>query len=103
MENKPIISNRDRKLSASVFKRLSTDENGVNRTVYSVCVQRSWKKKDSEEFDREQINLFPDDLLRFADLFTRTYRDILAYAQNQPKETKEYPAQSLDDEEIPFN
>ena len=103
MENKPIISNRDRKLSASVFKRQSTDENGVNRTVYSVCVQRSWKKKDSEEFDREQINLFPDDLLRFADLFTRTYRDILTYAQSQPKETKEYPAQSLDDEEIPFN
>lgn len=101
MDNKPIISNRDRKLSASVFKKQATDENGVNHTVYSVCIQRSWKKKDSDEYEREQINLFPDDLLRFADLFTRTYRDILTDVQSQPKETKEYPSQSFDDD-IPF-
>lgn len=89
----PIITNRDRRLSASVFQK---DKDG--QTYYSVCVQRSWKKEGSDEYEREQINLFPDDLLRFANLFTKTYADILSHVQSQPRQ--DYPAQTM--EEAPF-
>lgn len=94
--NTPIITNRDRKLSASVFQK---EKDG--QKFYSVCLQRSWKKENSDEYEREQINLFPDDLLRISNLLSRTYADILTYIQSQPKETKEYPAQTMDDG-IPF-
>lgn len=101
MDNKPIITNRDSKLSASVFQKTAVDKNGNPQTYYSVCVQRSWKKEGSDDYEREQINLFPDDLLRFANLFTRTYADILLHVQSQPREQKEFPAQTMDDG-IPF-
>lgn len=70
MTNTPILQNRDRALSVSVFNKESD-----KGTYYSVCLQRSHKQGD--EWKREQINLFADDLLKIANICTKTYNNIL--------------------------
>lgn len=94
MENKPVIQNRDRGLSISIFKR---EKDGI--TSYGACLQRSWRDKTTDEWKREQINLFPDELLKLTSLCARTYTDAVIYAQNN--QSKDYPAQAID-EAIPF-
>ena len=96
MNEKPIINRRDRNISVSVFKQ---EKDG--KTYYSVCLQRSYKAKDSEEWTQETINLFPDDLLKLANLSRCVYTDIIAYAQKNKIPSAEYPAQTLEDD-IPF-
>lgn len=98
MTNKPILQTRDRGLSISVFKR---EKDG--RDIYGACLQRSWKDKDSGEYKREQINLFPDELLKLSALCARAYTDTLIYVQaNRPTTSEgQYPSQELNDE-IPF-
>lgn len=105
-KNKPVIANRDRNLSISIFERKTTDEQGKEHTSYGACLQRSYKKQGAEDFTREQINLFPEELLKFAALAVRSYNDVIIYADmNKPKNTgNTYPAQSLDadiDQEMP--
>ncbi len=70
MTNTPVLQNRDRALSVSVFRKESDKGD-----YYSVCLQRSYKRGD--EWKREQINLFPEDLLKIANLSTKTYNNIL--------------------------
>lgn len=98
MENRPIIQTRDRGLSISIFKRQKDDHD-----TYGACLQRSWKDKDSGEWKREQINLFPDELLKLSSLCARAYTDTLIYVQaNRPASSGgQYPSQELNDE-IPF-
>ncbi len=93
MENKPVISTRDRGLSISIFRR---DKDG--QATYGACLQRSWKDKATDEWKREQINLFPDELLKLAALCTKTYNDTIAYAQqNRPQSSGgNYPGQPID-------
>ncbi len=100
MENKPVISLRDRSLSISVFCR---EKDG--QQTYGACLQRSWKDKTTNEWKREQINLFPDELLKLSALSARTYTETLVYAQNHRQTNNGYPSQSMDDglnDDIPF-
>jgi hypothetical protein len=93
----PIISRRDRNINISVFKKTKDD----GKDYYSVCLQRSYKKQGEEEWTRETINLFPDDLLQLENLARCVYTDIISYVQKQKKQTTEFPSQPLDDD-IPF-
>ena len=90
MTNTPILQNRDRALSVSVFRKES--DKGA---YYSVCLQRSHKQGD--EWKREQINLFAEDLLKIANISTKTYNDILDAEPTAPAKSNE-----PDGEYIPF-
>lgn len=96
MAEKPIINRRDGNISISVFKK---EKDG--KGYYSVCLQRSYKAKDAQDWTREQINLFPDDLLKLANLSRCAYTDIVAHAQQNKATATEYPAQTFDDA-VPF-
>ena len=93
----PIISRRDRNINISVFKNTKDD----GKDYYSVCLQRSYKKQGEEEWTRETINLFPDDLLKLANLSRCAYTDIVAHAQQNKATATEYPAQTFDGD-VPF-
>lgn len=106
---KPVIQARDRNFSASVFSReVDFKGDGKMQTVYSICVQRSYKPKDSTEWKRENINLNIDDCLRLAELCRNTYHQTLAYAaRNKPAtQAADYPSQPVDadgfDTDSPF-
>ena len=90
MTNTPILQNRDRALSCSVFKKESD-----KGSYYSICLQRSHKQGD--EWKREQINLFAEDLLKIANICTKTYNDILDTELPAPAKSNE-----PDGEYIPF-
>lgn len=92
--NKPIITLRDRSISVSIFKKEGTDEQGRSETYYSACLQRSFKKRDSEEWQRESINLYPDELLKIASIANNAYTSVLKYA-NDHKPANNHPAQSF--------
>lgn len=98
MENKPVITTRDRGLSISIFRR---DKDG--QATYGACFQRSWKDKATNEWKREQINLFPDELLKAAALCTRAYNDTIAYAQENRPTTSgtNYPEQPIGSNQYP--
>lgn len=99
----PIINTRDKGLSVSIFKR----END-GKTYYGACLQRSFKRNGSDAWEREQINLFPDDLLRLANLAVKSYDALNQYAQQNRQAQASYPAQEISetpdafDDEIPF-
>lgn len=98
-DNKPIISTRDRLLSLSIFAKEKVDIQGDGKmhTYYSACLQRSYLAKDSNEWQREQISLYPDELLKIAALCQRAYNELTAYAQNAKSYSgAERPAQSMD-------
>lgn len=104
-DNKPIIQDRDRVYSISIFRKERADATGKMQPYYGACLQRSFKRKDSQEWEREQINLFPEDLLRIAALCERTHNDLTlwleSWAKQNGKQTTEYPAQTMD-EDVPF-
>ena len=106
--NKPVINTRDRNLSASVFsKKVDLKGDGNLVTMYSVCLQRSYKKKGDEDWTRETINLNLDDCLRVSNLAQTIYNQTLVYASNHKESSnKDYPAQALDadgfSDEVPF-
>lgn len=96
--NKPIISVRDRSLSVSIFKR---EKDG--KTYYGACLQRSFKREGSDAWEREQINLFPDDLLRLANLATKSYDALTQYVQQNKPTQSSHPAQEISDGQDPFD
>lgn len=103
--NKPVVSNRDKLLSVSVFPQIVTDDKGESRTLYSMSMQRAYQKpeqKGTKEYERQKISLYPDEALRFAELLRRTYSDLLTYVQmNRSTGTgNSYPAQSMDCDEV---
>lgn len=110
-KQKPIIQKRDRLLSASVFAREADFKGDGNmQTVYSVCLQRSYRKKSENKWFQESINLSPDECLRTANLLMAVYNTTVEYVSAHKKQntTPDYPAQSMDtpsadfDDEIPF-
>lgn len=109
-KQRPVIQNRDRLLSASVFSReVDFKNDGHTQTVYSVSLQRSYQKKDGKDWFRENINLSPDECLRLANLLIRTYNSIVNYVQEHKKSTSsaDYPAQAMEtpnelNDDIPF-
>lgn len=92
--NKPIITLRDRNLSVSIFKKEGKNEQGKTETYYSACLQRSYKPKDEDEYKRESINLYPDELLKIASIANNAYTSVLKYA-NEHKPANNHPAQSF--------
>ncbi len=113
-KQRPVINNRDRSLSISIFKKDQIDNEGHLRTYYSACLQRSYQKpedKGTDKWQLENINLYPDELLKLSVLALKTYNDTTSYVQANKKDNqpKEHPAQSFDntppawaEEEIPF-
>lgn len=84
-DNKPIFTLRDRALSASCFMKTYTREDGREVSLFSICLQRSYKKKGDDEYTREKINLMPDDLLKLARLCADAYGEVLKAAMaNRP-------------------
>jgi len=111
----PIIQVRDRGFSVSIFERITKDlSTGYTSRSYGVCVQRSFKKKDSTEWTREQMNMFPEDLLKISALCINTYNQIIAHTNSLKKEggesqnfpsafmSDDSPAPELLDDDIPF-
>ena len=70
--NKPVVSNRDKLLSVSVFPH--KDEQG--RTTYGASLQRAYQtaeQKGTKTYSRQKISCYPDELLRIAALCVRSY------------------------------
>lgn len=51
-KQKPVINNRDRSLSISIFKKDQIDNEGHLRTYYSACLQRSYQKPEDKGTDK---------------------------------------------------
>lgn len=110
----PIISNRDKLLSVSVFPQTYTDDKGKTHEGFSMSLQRSYQTKEQKgtnNYERQKISLYPDEALRFAELLRRTYSDLLTYVQMNKPANANYPAQTMDvdnapepvaDDSIPF-
>lgn len=75
--NKPIIQVRDKNFSASVFAR-SVDFKGDGNytTAYSVCLQRGYKDKQTQEFHNQSINFDWDEALIIQNLMTIVYNKV---------------------------
>lgn len=109
MSNQPIINNRDKNLSASVFVKTYKDKDGNDKDFNAICLQRSYKKKDANEWTREQINLTQEELLKLSCLTLKTYYDILGVNKSIPDnlipvdsaKVEEVSGESIDDS-IPF-
>lgn len=85
---------RDRNISVSIFKKEGTDAQGKPETYYSACLQRSYKKKDGDEWQRETINLYPDDLPKLSNLAQEGYNALLKYTNAQKQSKSDFtPAQ----------
>lgn len=111
-KNKLFISNRDRGLSVAIFKReeVNLKGDGQLHTTYSANIQRSWQKtedKGTDNWQRQSVSLFPDELLKVAALCVRTYNQLTAGIQeekdrkNQARPATNYPSQSYDAPEPP--
>lgn len=111
MANEPIIKLRDFGVSTAVFEWKND-----NKKSYSISLQRSYKKKDSDEYVNETINLYPEDLLKYAQLLEQTYQKYVNYRISEFDKTRgskptttqpSAPAQNVTsaaiDDDIPFN
>lgn len=107
--NPPIIKIQDRSLAIGVFEFVNQDG---SRSI-SCDLQRSFKRKDAQEWTRENIHCYEDDLLKIANVCTRAYNAIISHrAKNtqsqQPAAQQPAPAQAPApaaapaDDEIPF-
>lgn len=100
----PYATARDRALSVSTFRKFNDQ---TQKNYYSVCLQRSYKvtnEAGQEEWRREQINLFPDELLNLAALCTRAHNELTLKIQQEREanKTPDYPAQEMDYSNVPF-
>ena len=111
-KNKPFISNRDRGLSVAIFKKEEVDIKGDGKlhTTHSANIQRSWQRpedKGTDNWQRQSLSLFPDELLKMAALCVRTYNELAAEIQkekdgkNKTHSAANYPSQSYDAPEPP--
>lgn len=74
MTTKPILSRRNSNIDLAVFE---FDNNGKKSKTISIT--RSYQKKGSDEWTRETIHCFPEDLLAISNLANVLYTDIMAY------------------------
>ena len=103
MTNAPVIKIKDFGVSTAVFEWANQD----GKKSYSIALQRSYKKKDSQDYTEETINMYPEDLLKFAALLTRTYNELVDYRnanrQSAPAATQAVQqSSSVADDSIPF-
>ena len=89
MNERPIIQRKDGNISMSVFYNPTTDGKGY----YSIQLQRSYKKKDDQDWTRETISMFPEDLLKLENISGCTYTDIKAdeYRRKQTQKDNSVP------------
>lgn len=91
--SEPVIKIKDRTLSIGVFvfKNQDGSEN------ISCDIQRSYKRKDDQDWTRENIHCYEDDLLKIANICTRAYNAIISHraknAQTQKPAQAQAPAQ----------
>ena len=106
MANAPVIKIKDFGVSTAVFEWANQD----GKKSYSIALQRSYKKKDAQDYTEETINMYPEDLLKFANLLIRTYNDLADYRntnkatpQATPQPTPQAaPQPAASDDSIPF-
>lgn len=96
-KNTPILGRRNGNLNFSIFKQ---EKDGKN--YYSVCFQRSYKKEGQEEWIRETVNMFPQDLLRLGLLAQGAYNELIAWLQAHKSTPADHSAQQMQDGDIPF-
>lgn len=96
---KPIIQKRDKNLSVSVFVNQTTD----GKSYHSIQLQRSYKKKGQQDWTRETINLFKEDLLPLAQIVSDAYSEIVK-GETLPKlsQTDRNSYDPVDNTDIPF-
>ena len=97
--NPPIIKIQDRSLAMGIFEYVNQD----GSKSISCDLQRSYKRKDAQEWTRESIHCYEDDLLKIANICTRAYNAIVSHRSKssqaqQPAAKQPAPA----DDEIPF-
>ena len=92
--SEPVIKLNDKGISIAVFEF----KNDFGKT-FSANLQRSYKKKDSEEWTREEIHCYEDDLLKIANLCTQTYNAIVAARKVATPEVK---TEEVKPDNIPF-
>ena len=91
---------RDHSLSIAIFSKEKTDDKGKTTPVYGACLQRSYFQKEKQDWKREQINLFPEELLDLGNLCLdvyNTYRKLAQAKNKERQEAREYPAQAYND------
>ena len=92
-KNKLFISNRDRGLSVAIFKKQEVNiKDGQLHTTYSANIQRSWQKpedKGTDNWQRQSVSLFPDELLKVAALCVRTYNELTAGLQKERNDRRQ--------------
>lgn len=106
MSNAPIKSFKDGWFSAGVFRG---EYDG--KPSYNVSLQKGFKRKDSDKVEYQSISVFPEDLLKLANLCEMAYWEILKqkeadYQSNKGQSSsapasKPAPATNNNDE-IPF-
>lgn len=104
--NEPVIKISDRGLSVGVFEFVNQD----GSKNISCNIQRSFKKKDAQDWTRENIHCYEDDLLKIANICTSAYNAIVSrrtkkVSPQQAEQAKTQP-DPLDEpelnDEIPF-
>ena len=70
--NAPVICVRDKALSIALFETTSAR----NKKFYATMLQRRYKKKGEDEWQVENIHIFPNDLVRFRRLIDSTLEEI---------------------------
>jgi hypothetical protein len=98
-KNTPIVKYNNGTIGAAIFKQQGED----GKNYYSVCMQRSYKKKGTEEWIRESVNMFPDDMLKAAEVLRVTYNMLVEYLHKNKAEKQDFPKQAIEDaDNIPF-
>lgn len=102
--SEPVIKIKDRGLSIGVFEYKNQD----GSISLSCDLQRSFKKKDAQDWTRENIHCYEDDLLKIANICTRAYNAIMTKrskpvaAPAQPAPAPAPAAAPATEDEIPF-
>ena len=108
MSNAPIKNFKDGWFSAGVF-RCEYD----GKPSYNVNLQKGFKRKDSDKVEYQSISVFPEDLLKLANLCEMAYWEILRQKENDYQANKGQTAQqttarpvsapkTTNNDEIPF-
>ena len=109
-ENSKLYTNvRDGRMSVSFFKRENITDKGEVVASYGACVQRSYQKpenKGTDKWERETINLFPDEVLKLSALLVRGYNGLIHQMQVDKELEKHntgnnYPSQTINNDEPP--
>lgn len=106
--SEPVIKISDRALSIGVF--VFKNQDGTENI--SCDIQRSYKKKGDQDWTRENIHCYEDELLKIANICTRAYNAICnrraskpkanAQATSQAPAPAQAPASTYDDDSVPF-